>query len=226
MKYLKLLFSLILILIVLVWGLVGLFAKGRDVSTITNYTKYGEIQLKKSDFSKVFESEGPVYLGDGLWAEALSFDELIHQIAANRNESVEKIRNIFSKSGSSGAVDEIFYVHFYQPFEVGNTGWYPQIDVYVKCKGAYKDFVEIEDLHLRRSYNSGSKSFSGKIRAKMESSQRIYWVINGDFYDNGTTQTSFSGAVGMDNDATLSFSVENQKGHFGYVYKTGYMDNR
>lgn len=226
MKNLKLPFSLILILIVLVCGLVGLSTKNRNASTITNYTKNGEIELKKSDFSKVFESDGPVYLGDGLWAETLSYDELTYQIAANRNESTEKIRNIFSKSELSGAVDEIFYVHFYRSFEVGNTGWYPQIDVYVKCKGAYKDFVEIEDLHLKRSYNSGSKAFSGKIRAKMESSKRIYWVINGDFYDKGTTQTSFSGAVGMDDDATLSFSVENQKGHFGYVYKTGYMDNR
>ncbi|WP_334073555.1 MULTISPECIES: hypothetical protein [Paenibacillus] len=223
MKHLKLPFSLILILIVLVCGLVGLSTKNRNASTITNYTKNGEIELKKSDFSKVFESDGPVYLGDRLWAKALSYEELIHQIAANRNESTEKIKKIFSKSKSS---DEIFYVHFYQPFEVGYTGWYPQIDVYVKCKGAYKDFVGIEDLHLRRSYNSGSKAFSGKIRAKMESSKRIYWVINGDFYDNGTTRTSFSGAVGVDNDATLSFSIESQKDHFGYVYKTGYMDNR
>lgn len=226
MKNLKLPFSLTLILIVLVCGLVGLFAKGRDVSNSTNYTKNGEIELKKSGFSKVFESDGPVYLGEGLWVEELSYGELIHQIAVNRNESTEKIRNIFSKSESSGAVDKIFYVHFYRSFEVGNTGWYPQIDVYVKCKGAYKDFVEIDDLHLKRSYNSGSKAFNGKFRAKIEGSKRIYWVINGDFYDNGTTQTSFSGAVGMDDDATLSFSVENQKGHFGYVYKTGYMDNR
>lgn len=123
MKNLKLPFSLTLILIILVCGLVGLSTKNRNASNITNYNKNGEIQLKKSGFSKVFESEGPVYLGDGLWAEALSYDELIHQIAANRNESTEKIRNIFSKSGSSGAVDEIFYVHFYQPFEVGNTGY-------------------------------------------------------------------------------------------------------
>ncbi|MCA1294964.1 hypothetical protein LBW89_18280 [Paenibacillus sp. alder61] len=123
MKNLKLPFSLALILIVLVCGLVGLFAKGRDVSNSTNYTKNGEIELKKSDFSKVFEGDVPVYLGDGLWVEELSYEELIHQIAANRNESTEKIRNIFSKSGSSGAVDEIFYVHFYQPFEVGNTGY-------------------------------------------------------------------------------------------------------
>lgn len=235
-RILKLFFSLSLVSCFLLSGLLGASAKSNDdfktiaekiANNITNYTEYGEIELKKSDFNKIFESDAPVYLGDGLWAEELTYDEMVQNIAKNRNTSIEKVKMQLRKNEPSLAADDhVFYVHFYEQFEVGNTGWYPQIDIYVKCQGIYRDFVGIEDLNLIRSYNYNSKQFSGKLQAKVESNKRIYWVINGDFYNNGTTKTTFGGSVGIDKYATLNLSIESQDNHFGYVYKTGYIDNR
>ncbi|WP_068786405.1 hypothetical protein [Paenibacillus phocaensis] len=236
MRVFKLFFSLSLVSILLSSSVVGVSAKGSDefataaekiAHNVSNYTEYGEIELQKGDFDKIFESDGPVYLGDGLWAEELTYDEMIQKIAINRNESIENVRRNLSKNEPSlMADDHIFYVHFYEQFEVGDTEWYPQIDIYAKCQGIYRDFIGIEDLNLIRSYNYESKQFSGKLQAKVESNKRIYWVINGDFYNNGTTKTTFGGSVGIDKYATLNLSIESQDNHFGYVYKTGYIDNR
>lgn len=236
MRNFKLFFSLSLTTILLLCGVMGTSAKGGDDSiiaakTITRHivkhTHSGEIELTKSDFKKIFENDGPVYLGEGLWAEELSYDELVKQIAANRNDSIENTKKNISINKSALTSDEhIYYVHFYEQFEVGTTDWYPQVDIYVKCKGIYRDFVGIEDLNLIRSYNYISKQFSGKFQAKVESNKRVYWVINGDFYNNGTTKSSFGGAVGVEKYATLNFSIQSQNDHFGYIYKTGYIDNR
>ncbi|MEJ8554622.1 hypothetical protein [Tepidibacter sp. Z1-5] len=50
--------------------------------------------------------------------------------------------------------------------------------------------------------------------------------MNGDFYENGNTSSTFGGSVGVDETATLNFSVTSSNNHFGYVYKTGYIKNR
>lgn len=197
--------------------------KAQNLLQINNFTNYGGIDLEKSQFDKIFESNGPVYLGDGLWAEELSYNELVQEIAKNRNISTTDAKNTLS---TNRAAENVYFVHFYEQFEVGTTGWYPQLDIYVKCQGIYRDFVEIEDLNLIRSYNYNSKEFNGKLQAKVESNKKIYWVINGDFYNNGSAAITFGGAVGVDKYAELNFSVTSSNNHFGYVYKTGDIKNR
>ncbi|AZK45481.1 hypothetical protein [Paenibacillus lentus] len=222
MRNTKLFFSLSIAAIILLSSVVSVSAKSiDDVSAIpfdsfksitpNNSTIYGGIELERDEFDRIFESDEPIYLGNGLWAEELSYDEMVQKIAKNRN--IPTTKTLSTKS----AEEHTYYVHFYQQFEVGDTGWYPQLDIYVKCQGIYRDFVGIEDLNLIRSYNYISK---------VETNKKIYWVINGDFYNNGTTSTSFGGSVGIGDYAELNFTIQSQNNHFGYVYKTGYIQNR
>lgn len=118
-----------------------------------------------------------------------------------------------------------YYVHFYKQIDVKGY-WYQQLDIYAECQGNNRDFVGIADLNLNRSYNGVSRQFSGKCEAKVENSKSIYWVVNGDFYANGTTSYSFGGSVGISRFATLECSVSGSDNHFGYVYSTGYVKNR
>ncbi|GIP53595.1 MULTISPECIES: hypothetical protein [Paenibacillus] len=225
----KLFISLSLALIFMMSTVMGASAESIDTSAKVignnenNITYSGIIELERSDFDKIFESDGPVYLGDGLWAEELTYEEMAQQIAKNRNVSEKYVRSLLSERSSE---PNYYYTHFYQQFEVGDTGWFPQIDFYIKCEGIYRDFIKVEDLNLIRSYNYISKQFTGKLQAKVEDVKSIYWVINGDFYNNGTTKQSFSGGVSASDYATLSFSIESQNNHFGYVYKTGNLRNR
>ncbi len=187
----------------------------------------GEIQLEKADYDKIFESDEPVYLGDNLWAEEVTYDEMVSQIAENRDQSPNFVRTEMNNRESLAApTASYFYVHFYKTLQVGNTNWYPQLDIYAKCEGIYRDFVGIEDLNLIRSYNYDAKQFNGKCQAKVESAKKIYWVVNGDFYNNGTTKVTFGGSVNIGEYANLSLSVESSKNHFGYIYETGYIENR
>ena len=52
-------------------------------------------------------------------------------------------------------------------------------------------------------------------------SKLLYWVVNGDFYNNATTTALFSGTVGIGKYASTSFTISGSNSHFGYVYRTG-----
>ncbi|OXT09581.1 hypothetical protein CE561_00140 [Thermoanaerobacterium thermosaccharolyticum] len=194
--------------------------------------KEGVITITDSDYDTMIKTGKPVYLGDNTWAKIVTFDEMVSEVAKNKGISASEERSqimsskVNDKNLSTNVNNDIFYVHFYKQFEVGNTGWYPQLDIYVKCQGPYRDFIGISDLNLIRSYNYVSKQFSGKCQAKIESVKRIYWVVNGDFYDYGATSWSFGGSVGIGQYATLTFSISRANNYFGYAYNYGYIDNR
>lgn len=104
--------------------------------------------------------------------------------------------------------------------------WSPELDIYAECSGANRNFIGISDLNLNRSALGVSKKFDGKCQAKVENSKSIYWVVNGDFYNNGKTSWSFGGSVGIGKYATLECNISGGTDHFAYAYDTGNIKNR
>lgn len=49
--------------------------------------------------------------------------------------------------------------------------------------------------------------FAGNIYANLEDPNRIYWHIDGDFYDKGTTTGSGAVDIGVGEGATVSFGL-------------------
>lgn len=209
----------------------------------------GTIEITDSDFDTMLETGEAIYLGDSTWAKIETYDEMVNNISKSKNMTKEEVIEqmgdsnendiesslITSRMATIGnnsliearsAASTYYYVHFYKQFEVGQTGWYPQIDIYAKCTGINRSFVGIQDLNLIPSYNYNSKSFQGKCQAMVENSKTIYWVVNGDFYDQGNTSITFGGSVNLGKYATLTASVTSANNHFGYVYATGYVKNR
>lgn len=220
------------------------FASEKDTVETT-----GTIEITDSDFDTMLETGEAVYLGDLTWAKIETYDEMVDNISKSKNITREEVikemgdsnendikssleTSITAKMGNDSIIQPInraesyYYVHFYQQFQVGKTGWYPQLDIYAKCTGINRSFVGIQDLNLIRSYNYVSRNFAGKCQAIVEDSKTIYYVVNGDFYDQGTTSFTFGGSVNLGKYATLSASVTSANNHFGYVYTTGYVRNR
>lgn len=212
-------------------GCSNVFASEINLNEVnSNIEKEGTITVSDSDFDTMIKTGEPVYLGNMTWAKIVTFDEMVTNVAKSKgiSELEEKNQLLSSKLNITSAATEAtsFYVHFYEQFQVQNTGWYPQIDIYAECQGVYRDFVGISDLNMIRSYNYISKQYTGKLQAKVENSKTIYWVVNGDFYDNGTTSWTFGGSVNIGEYATLTGSISGANNLFGYAYKTGYIQNR
>jgi len=67
-----------------------------------------------------------------------------------------------------------------------------------------------------------SKSFDGTVYTKLEDPNRIYWIVNGDFLDNGTTTGGGAVNIGIDKAASIEFNASRTTNHYKYLYKTGY----
>lgn len=218
-------------------------------SEMDKATTEGTIEITDSDFDTMLETGEAVYLGDSTWAKIETYDEMVNNISESKNLTKEEVieqmgdnqenkiesslitsrmatMNANSLIETRSATESYYYVHFYKQFQAGNSGWYPQIDIYAKCTGINRSFVGIQDLNLIPSYNYISKSFQGKCQAMVENSKTIYWVVNGDFYDHGTTSYNFGGTVNIGKFATVNCSITGANNHFAYAYATGYVKNR
>lgn len=177
-------------------------------------------------------TEGLFYLGDGVYGEYVSYNEMITNISERDNTTLKEVRNMVpnidlnsSKSLKvrAGGPSSSGYIHLYKDLPV-KGGWTPKLDIYVHFTYANKkgrEFTKIVDLNLIRSSQNKTKQFSGKLQAKLLDSKNLYWVINGDFHDNGTTSVTFGGSVGIGKYATANFSTTKTKNHFAYIYRTG-----
>lgn len=97
--------------------------------------------------------------------------------------------------------------------------FYIQVD---SSHGAYYIY-KILKVDMNRQYNSKSKNFAGNIYYNLETNTKIYYSINGDFYNNGTISTTGGGSVGIDESGELYFSLTGASSHFKYFYEEDYV---
>ena len=100
----------------------------------------------------------------------------------------------------------------------------PTLDFY--CHVSVGDGVwGIQDIYLvqmDRSSNGLTKQFSGDVNVWLRGPERIEYVVNGDFYNNGTTTISAGGKVeiSIGNSAGIEFSasIATTNNWYGYCY--------
>ena len=79
----------------------------------------------------------------------------------------------------------------------------------------------------RKAYGSSiSKQFRGDLKVWLRSTQKIEYVINGDFYNNGTTTSSGGIGVnaGINQLVSISFTATSttSSNHYKYFYEHDY----
>jgi hypothetical protein len=100
-----------------------------------------------------------------------------------------------------------------------------QLFVWTYASGSFHQYNTIEDVDLDRKDISTSlvKQYSGKLRAEILSGgSQIWWYINGDFYDKGTTTVSGTATVtGLvwSGSGTISYASN----YYAYWNKSGYI---
>ncbi len=170
--------------------------------------KQGSITISDENYDYMLRTGEAVFLGDGTWAKIESPDKMLDS----------------NRDASASDTEWFYYIHFYKTINVSLL-YTPELDIYVKCTGYERDFVSIYDLNLNRSSDGYVKQFAGKCTAKVQDADTIYWVINGDWYDNGTTTETISSSVTLGG-FELGCSVSYASNWYDYTYETGYVTNR
>ncbi len=105
-----------------------------------------------------------------------------------------------------------------------NVSDYYKPHMYIYCKtleeknDEYDYSIEkIVHAEINGKYNDIKKKFAGSIYTNLESPNRIFWNINGDFFDSGVTKTTLS-----QHDKTaylVSYDISDLGLHYKYYYE-------
>ncbi len=85
--------------------------------------------------------------------------------------------------------------------------------------GSFWGIVEILNVGMDREYNGITKQYGGTIYTILEDAGTIFWIVNGDFFNDGTTTVGGGVSIGIDEFATVNFEATYSTDHYGYCYE-------
>ncbi|MBC1499802.1 hypothetical protein HB943_04235 [Listeria weihenstephanensis] len=204
----------------LVFGLLiaPVYAGATEVSEddVEQNTNLGDVDWNQDEF--VTE--------DGTHVETVTYDEMVQAIAKRDNvDESDVTKAITPETGSVRLLkaSPYSYKHLTKEANIGGL-WKPKIDVYVQMwsQGSFRQFNKVIDYNLVRSWMGVSKQFSGKFTVKFINKNNIYWSINGDFYDKGTTSTTTSVTLNVGSLGSINHTVSKASAAYKYVYVYGH----
>jgi hypothetical protein len=98
---------------------------------------------------------------------------------------------------------------------------YIQIFAYMYNSGSFRQFEKIQTISLYRQYNNVVKKFEGTLEVDLQSKTKLWWFINGDFYNVGSQEISISGSGAIGKVLEASFSIGGSSDYFKYWNNSG-----
>ncbi|MCL9659217.1 hypothetical protein L2089_00855 [Paenibacillus hunanensis] len=155
----------------------------------------------------------------------MTYDELIEQIAKDNNISLVSAKSLVSSSNqnnfTASAQAAATYRTITSSFTVTST-FTPYMRFYCQTDegGGFRAIEKVISHNLVRQdeRTNVTKQFSGNVESHLEHQNKIHYIVNGDFYNNGTTNYSGGGAINVGLWAKLNFTVSGANSHYKYVY--------
>ena len=84
--------------------------------------------------------------------------------------------------------------------------------------GWFRAIKKILRVDMIRGYKGLSKQFSGSVYVNLEDPNKIFYIVNGDFYNNGSTTYEGGVSIGVGKYALVSFKSSSASSHYQYRY--------
>lgn len=156
-------------------------------------------------------------------SKIMTFEEMVNHYANKNGISYNEALKYIPTDIKASATDRSIR-YYTRSVSLNVTASYkPTLEFYCQIAAGTSTYniLSIYNVELDRNYRGVSKQFQGKIQAWLRSTQNIEYVVNGDFYNNGTTTVSGGIGVnaGLDELVTVSFGVSYSSNHYKYFYK-------
>lgn len=104
-----------------------------------------------------------------------------------------------------------------------NDNYRPSVKFYCQTSegGGFLGIVKILNVGMNRKNNGMTKQFGGTIYTNLENAGTIYWSVDGNFYNNGTTTCSGGVNVGIDDFASVNFNVSHSTDFYDSCWDEG-----
>lgn len=160
---------------------------------------------------------------DVIVSEPMTFSETVEFYAECEGITYQEALKAFPDVPEPYSTNDVYRRVLTIPLSV-NSSYKPALHLYCYTSegGHFRNINSIYNVQLYREYNGISKQFSGDIQVWLRSSHVVEYLINGDFYNNGTTSVSLGLGgdinVGGTGKISLSASLANSTNHYDYFY--------
>ena len=161
----------------------------------------------------------------------MSYSQMLNSIAKDNNITTKEVSKSLQQNNSFLDSNMLEANATYRSIGVSfavNGSYQPTLRFYCQTSESSTmwGIVKIVNINMDRSYNGMSKQFKGTVYANLQDAGTIFWTVNGDFYNNGTTTVSGSGGASIDvgGAGSVDFSASSSyaSNHYAYCYKEGY----
>lgn len=192
---------------------------------ITEAMNYDEFVAFMSENENISIEEAKDIIGE---ETLVPYNEAVEQISDEQNISIKKARTLLDedqlvntnagvqvRANKYRTISRMVYVTAtYKP----TINWYCMTNE----SGNWHGIKKVISTSLNRGYRGISKVFDGYITTRLENCYTIFYILNGDFFNNGTMTISGGGTdIPIGKDAKVSFSVSYSKKLYQYKYEEG-----
>ena len=158
-------------------------------------------------------------------SEVMTYDELVDKIAKDQGISIEEVQKTIKPKELKITRDNIqpragTYRTFSYSLPV-NSSYKPSVEFYCETSewGNWHGIERVLNVSMNRGYNGLSKIFNGSIYVNLERADTIYFIANGDFYNQGSVTVGVGVDIPVGGTNTVKFNASYTSSYYGYIYK-------
>ncbi len=219
------------------------------LALVMNFTITAPVQSKAAEIPKASNQKNMIASTVDLTADndnlivsdVLTYDELCKKYAESEDISVKQAKSILDSEKSSlkaaapaysaaaARAASSTYREIATYLDV-SSNYKPMIKWYCQTSesGSFWGITNILTTQLYREYSywdwltpvTITKQFSGNLYTQLQSAYQIFYIVNGDFWDYGTTTVSGGGSINIGQYAQLQFGVSYASNWYKYYYYT------
>lgn len=155
-------------------------------------------------------------------SEPMSAEEVIADYAKNKGVTKEKAAKALGISlDNNNRVNLLATENTYRTLKhryTVTTGYMPCVEFYCQTSeyGNWWGIVRVLNTNLDVSYNGLVKVFNGTIYTNLQNAYTIYVIVNGHYYNTGTTTWTGGGSIGIGEAATITGTISYASSWFAY----------
>lgn len=200
------------------------------ISIVT--TTLSIISYASNDFSsiQIIELDNEIKEED-----IMTYDEILERMVRDGIDRDDAIKSLYdnamknpngfvSRSANIRNPRSLSYTTRSAKMNVSNS-YKPSINFYVEVDSGHGAYYmsSILNVNMDRNYRGITKVFSGNVYYKLETPTRLYYTIDGDFYNTGSISWSIGGAVGVGKSGSASANVSGKREHYKGFYTQNYI---
>lgn len=151
----------------------------------------------------------------------MTFEEMVQEVADTNHITIEQAEKELGGNSTKTfrAAQAKQYRTLSQQFSV-NSKYKPTMRFYCETSesGWFRGIKKILRVEMIRGYKGLSKQFGGSVYVNLEDPNLIFYIVNGDFYNNGSTTYSAGVNLGVGKSASIGFKASKTTNHYQYRY--------